>query len=98
MDRHADRQIGSGSDLAAYCGEYLGPDAGAAPTHKVLVRRGPADGEVVRWVPPRAPGAQHIQDRIEVFPPPLSWAGPPTAWMLGHDEPGDPGPGGVGQV
>lgn len=71
---------------------------GAAPAQEMLVRRRPRHGEVVRQMPPGASGAQHVQDGLEVLPPPLRWARPPTAWMFRHEVAGDASPRGVRQV
>ena len=46
-------------------------------------------------VPPRRPGAQHVQHGVEVFALPVRRARPPTARMLGYQEAGDARPGGV---
>ena len=59
----------------------LGRCPGCSPAQEMLVRGGPADGELVRHVPPRAPSSQYIQDRVEVFPPPLGGhVRPPRGW------------------
>jgi len=70
----------------------------AHQAQEMLVRGRPADGELVRHVPPRAPSSQYIQDRVEVFPPPSGRARPPASRMVRDDEPGDTRPGGVGEI
>lgn len=45
-------------------------------------RCGPSDGEVVRQMPPGAARAQHVQDGVEVFAPPLRWARSASIWCL----------------
>ena len=62
------------------------------------MRGRPGHGEVVRQMPPRTPGAQHVPHGVEVFAPPVRRARPPTARMRGYREAGDARAGGVGQI
>nr|WP_236056453.1 hypothetical protein [Mycobacterium sp. SM1] len=62
------------------------------------MRGRPGHGDVVRQVPPRAPGAQHIQAGVEVLAPPLRWAGPSAFGMFRDEEAGDARPRGIRHI
>ena len=65
---------------------------------KCLWVAGRANVEVVRQRPPRAAGPDEVEGRVYVLPPPLRRARTPAVRVLGHDQPGESSPGGVGDI
>lgn len=88
----------AGGDFAADRGKDSRPGAVAAPAQEMFVCGRPPHGEVMRQMPPRTSGAQHVQNGVEVFAPPLRWAGPSTLAVRWDKEAGDARPRGVGQI